>query len=42
MSTMSSVATEEVRKYVALLIVRIVASSLVGWGQTVLLDFVFV
>jgi hypothetical protein len=42
MTTTSSVATEEVRMYAALLIVRIVASSLVEWDQTVLLDFAFV
>ena len=38
----SSVAMEVVRMNAALLLVRIVASSLVEWGQTVLLDFVFV
>ena len=39
---MSSVAIEVVRMDVVYLLVRIVASSLVEWGQTVLLDFVFV
>ena len=39
---MSSVATNAVRMYVALQIVRIVASFLVEWGQIVLLDFAFV
>ena len=39
---MSSVAIEVVRMGVAHLLVRIVASSLVEWGQIVLLDFAFV
>lgn len=39
---MSSAAMEVVRMYEAHLLVRIVASSLVEWGQTVLLDSAFV